>query len=109
LVDDHNRRAFLTTFGLAALTKAVGAQVPAVPASGIDIAWFDAFKGKHKQVFDLGSFDLTAGTPLRQPVTYPAEHRELSHLEPPNDINVTSRSRTKPSDERGDGLRESLS
>src|SRR5213078_1291207 len=60
----------------------------AQPASPIDITWFDQLKGKHKQVFDLGSFDLSLDSPLRQPVTYLAVHRELNHLEPPDDINV---------------------
>ena len=86
-----DRRAFLTTLGgLAALTSAAGAQAPGQPAagSGIDISWFDAFTGKHKQVFDLGAFDLSVDSPLRQPVTYFAAHREISRLEPPDDINV---------------------
>jgi len=92
-MSSHDRRTFLTTVsGIAALGAAAGAQQSA-PAqrdtsNPIDIAWFDAFKGKHKQVFDLGSFDLSVDSPLRQPVTYLAAHREVSHLEPPNDINV---------------------
>jgi hypothetical protein len=88
---DRDRRTFLlTTFGLSALSAAAGAQVPGgAPAAGAtDISWFDAFKGKHKHVFDLGSFDLSVDSPLRQPVTYMAAHREISKLEPPNDINV---------------------
>ena len=39
-------------------------------------------------MFDLGSFDLAADSPLRQPVTYFAGHREVSKLEPPDDINA---------------------
>ncbi len=88
---DRDRRSFLlTTLGLSALSAAAGAQAPGVaPAGGgTDISWFDAFKGKHKHVFDLGSFDLSVDSPLRQPVTYMAAHREISKLEPPNDINV---------------------
>jgi len=88
---DQDRRAFLTTIGgLAALTAAPGAQAPPQPAvSGpVDITWFDKFKGKHKQVFDLGSFDLSVDSPLRQPVTYFAAHKEVSKLEPPDDVNV---------------------
>jgi len=87
----HDRRTFLTTLsGIAAFGAAAGAQqAPATSsASPIDISWFDAFKGKHKQVFDLGSFDLSVDSPLRQPVTYLMAHREVSHLEPPNDLNV---------------------
>ena len=88
---DPDRRTFLTTLGvLAALPKVSAAQPPAesAPASAIDITWFDKFKGKHKQVFDLGSFDLAVDSPLRQPVSYLAAHRQISHLEPPDDINV---------------------
>jgi intracellular sulfur oxidation DsrE/DsrF family protein len=88
----HDRRTFLTTLGgLAAFGAAADAQqsTPA-PASArpIDISWFDTFKGQHKQVFDLGSFDLSVDSPLRQPVTYLTVHHDLSHLEPPDDINV---------------------
>jgi hypothetical protein len=88
---EHDRRAFLTAIGgLATLTAVTGAQAPAPPAvSGpIDITWFDTFKGKHKQVFDLGSFDLSVDSPLRQPVTYFAAHKDVSRLEPPNDVNA---------------------
>jgi hypothetical protein len=87
---DHDRRTFLlTTLGLSAFSAAGGAQTPGSPvAGGTDISWFDAFKGRHKHVFDLGSFDLSVDSPLRQPVTYMAAHREISRLEPPVDINV---------------------
>ena len=86
---EHDRRTFLATLGFSALSAAAGAQAPGGPAAGpTDISWFDAFKGKHKHVFDLGSFDLSVDSPLRQPVTYLAAHREVSKLEPPNDINV---------------------
>jgi hypothetical protein len=88
---DRDRRTFLlTTLGLSALSAAAGAQAPggAPAGGGVDISWFDAFKGKHKHVFDLGSFELSVDSPLRQPVTYLAAHREISKLEPPNDINV---------------------
>jgi len=87
LVQRSNRRAFLSTLGgLAAFPSIAGAQQTA-PA-GIDVSWFEKFKGRHKQVFDLGSFDLSIDSPLRQPVTYLAAHREVSKLEPPDDINV---------------------
>jgi hypothetical protein len=88
---EHDRRTFLTTLsGIAAFGAAAGAQAPSSGSAAppIDISWFDAFKGKHKQVFDLGSFDLSVDSPLRQPVTYLMAHRDVSHLEPPNDINV---------------------
>jgi hypothetical protein len=90
VLSEHDRRAFLATLGFSALSAAAGAQSPgAAPSSGgTDVSWFDAFKGKHKHVFDLGSFDLSVDSPLRQPVTYFAAHREISKLEPPDDINV---------------------
>ena len=87
----HDRRTFLATVGgLAAVVRSSGAQAPAQrpAAAPIDISWIDALKGKHKQIFDLGSFDLSVDSPLRQPVTYFAAHREVSHMEPPDDINV---------------------
>lgn len=88
---EHDRRTFLTTVvGVAAAAAMTGARAESqAPAgSGIDVSWLDRFKGKHKQVFDLGSFDLSIDSPLRQPVTYFAAHREVSRLEPPDDINV---------------------
>jgi len=96
MVSVQDRRTFLTAVaGLASVPAlgnaqgAQGGQAPAPAVAGpIDISWFDTFKGKHKQVFDLGSFDLSVDSPLRQPVTYFAAHREVSKLEPPNDVNV---------------------
>jgi len=90
-VIEHDRRTFLATVGgFAAMASAAGAQnaAPSNAAPPIDITWFDRFKGKHKQVFDLGSFDLSIDSPLRQPVTYLSAHRQVSGLEPPDDINV---------------------
>jgi intracellular sulfur oxidation DsrE/DsrF family protein len=94
VLTEHDRRTFLTTLGGVA-TLAVGrvaspqdSAQPTNAAGGIDIGWFDKLKGKHKQVFDLGSFDLSVDSPLRQPVTYLSVHRDVSHLEPPDDINV---------------------
>ncbi|MBI3492550.1 MAG: hypothetical protein HY047_12340 [Acidobacteria bacterium] len=90
MLNEHDRRTFLTTLtGLASLTSVVAAQEPQPAVNGpLDVSWFDKFKGKHKQVFDLGSFDLSLDSPLRQPVTYLSAHRQVSHLEPPDDINV---------------------
>ena len=88
----QDRRVFLAALsGVAALAPSARAQQAPAPrpaAAPIDVSWFDAFKGKHKQVFDLGSFDLAVDSPLRQPVTYFAGHREVSKLEPPDDVNV---------------------
>jgi hypothetical protein len=92
MLPEHDRRTFLTTIGgaaaLASTSAAAAAQAPSTPAGGIDITWFDAFKGRHKQVFDLGSFDLSLDTPLRQLVTFLAAHQQVSRLEPPTDINA---------------------
>jgi hypothetical protein len=91
MFNDHDRRTFLATIGgIASLTSIAAAQAPAQPAAATtwDLSWFDKLKGKHKQVFDLGSFDLSVDSPLRQAVTYFSAHREVSHLEPPDDINV---------------------
>jgi hypothetical protein len=66
---EHDRRTFLATVGgLAALATSAEAQAPAQrpAAAPIDIGWIDALKGKHKQVFDLGSFDLSVDYPLQQ-------------------------------------------
>ena len=63
MLPEHDRRTFITALGgAAALTAAAkaeavqGAPQP-TPAGAIDVSWFDAFKGKHKQVFDLQAFD----------------------------------------------------
>ncbi len=84
----HDRRTFLTTLGGVAAFGAAAAAQQRQASTPIDISWFEQFKGKHKQVFDLGSFDLSVDSPLRQPVTYLMAHREVSHMEPPDDINV---------------------
>jgi hypothetical protein len=91
MFNELERRTFLTALtGLAGLTSIAAAQAPAPPAAATtwDLRWFDTFKGKHKHCFDLGSFDLSVDSPLRQPVTYLSTHKEISHLEPPDDINV---------------------
>ena len=94
MLPEHDRRTFLTALGgaaaLASTSTADAAQAPApsAPAGGVDISWFDAFKGKHKQVFDLQAFDPSLDTPLRQVVTYLSVHLELNRLEPPDGINV---------------------
>jgi hypothetical protein len=94
MLPEHDRRTFITALGgAAALTAAAkaeavqGAPQP-TPAGAIDVSWFDAFKGKHKQVFDLQAFDPSVDTPLRQIVTYLAVHQDLNRLQPPDDINV---------------------
>src|SRR5262245_59258183 len=85
-----SRRLFLGTFAGLVAAAPLRAQTPARPAaagSGFDLSWLDTFKGKHKQVFDLGSFELTEDTPLRLPNNYLNTFRDVLHAEPP-DVNV---------------------
>src|SRR5262249_52655512 len=66
------RRSFLTA--LASVTSlaafgsrdAAAAQTASPSAGPFDMAWLEQMKGKHKQLYDLGSFDLGADNrPLR--------------------------------------------
>jgi hypothetical protein len=92
--NEPDRRTFLAALGgavtLAGATGTAAAQGSSqpTPAGAIDISWFDGFKGKHKQIFDLQAFDPSQDTPLRQIVTYLAVHLDLNKLEPPDGINV---------------------
>jgi intracellular sulfur oxidation DsrE/DsrF family protein len=85
-----SRRLFLGTLTGLMAAAPLRAQTPARPAasaSSFDLSWLDTFKGKHKQVFDLGSFELTEDTPLRLPNNYLNTFRDVLHAEPP-DVNV---------------------
>jgi hypothetical protein len=94
MLNEHDRRTFLAALGgaatLAGATSAAAEQGSSqpTPAGSIDISWFDAFKGKHKQIFDLQTFDPSLDTPLRQVVTYLSVHLDLNKLEPPDGLNV---------------------
>jgi len=94
--ETQDRRSFLTAiasvggFVLAARpdTAAAQAQAPARADGPWDLTWIDQFKGKHKQVFDCGSCDITADTrPLRFVANYLDTNRDALHLEPP-DVNT---------------------
>lgn len=70
--DVTGRRSFVTALasvaGVAALAPARDAAAQAAPPSAgpFDMGWLEQVKGKHKQLYDLGSFDLAAdGRPLR--------------------------------------------
>jgi hypothetical protein len=69
--DLFRRRAFLTSLasipGLVAFgSRDAGAQASPPSAGPFDMAWLEQVKGKHKQLYDLGSFDLGADNrPLR--------------------------------------------
>jgi hypothetical protein len=88
-----SRRSFVTALtSLAGLTIArASAQTPTPQApraaADWDMSWLDRFKGRHKQVFDVGSFDLSTDTPLRVPMNYLDTFRDVYHLEPP-DVNI---------------------
>jgi hypothetical protein len=83
-----SRRSFV-----GALTAFAGAPFALQPppartaAADWDMTWLDRFKGTHKQVFDLGSFDLSIDTPLRVPTNYLDTFREVYRLTPP-EVNV---------------------
>ena len=86
----HNRRTFMSVFtslaGVAAVQSAVAAQAPAGPT---DLSWLDAFRGRHKQLYDYGWVDLAADPlpPLRFPRNYLNSVRDVTKLEFP-DVNT---------------------
>jgi hypothetical protein len=65
------RRSFLAALASITSVAAFGpgdavAQTPPPSAGPFDMAWLEEMKGKHKQLYDLGSFDLGADNrPLR--------------------------------------------
>jgi hypothetical protein len=91
----QGRRSFVTVLGsLAGLVTLDGpverasAQAPTGPASQWDLAWLEQFKGKHKQVYDYGSFDLAPDArPLRFVRNYLDTYRDVFALGFP-DINT---------------------
>jgi hypothetical protein len=89
----HNRRSFVSVLaslaGVAALDGQASAQAPARPAAGQwDLGWFDAFKGRHKQMYDYGTWDLAEDTrPLRFVKNYLDTYRDVFGLQSP-DVNT---------------------
>lgn len=91
----HSRRFFISTVaslaGLAAARASAdqqpgGSSAPA--AGGFDMAWLDQMKGKHKQLYDLGSLELAVEPrPLRFGRNFLDTCRDVFHLEYP-DINT---------------------
>ena len=83
------RRSFLTALvsvtGVAALGSRDAAGQSASPSAGpFDMAWLEQMKGKHKQVYDLGSFDLGADNrPLRFCKNFLDTFRDVYKLEHP--------------------------
>jgi hypothetical protein len=87
----HRRRTLLSAFAWLGGLAAVGvgddraaAQAPAGAAPEWDVLWLDGLKGQHKQVYDLGSFDLSADqAPLRYTRNFLDTFRDVYRLEPP--------------------------
>ena len=91
-----DRRSFLVAVsGLAALPAlaSAGGIEPAQPPAGAapaqtwDLSWLDSFKGKHKQLFDMGGADVNGDSTLRMPSNYLAMAKEVLKMEPP-DVNI---------------------
>ena len=91
--DRSSRRSFfmsLASVGGAAAVAArdVAAQSTSAAGGPFDMAWLEQMKGKHKQLYDLGSFDLGADNrPLRFCRNFLDTFRDVYHLEYP-DINT---------------------
>jgi hypothetical protein len=83
------RRSFLTAFAsvtsLAAFGSRDAAGQNASPAAGqFDMSWLEQMKGRHKQLYDLGSFDLGADNrPLRFCKNFLDTFRDVYKLEHP--------------------------
>lgn len=86
-----DRRTFLTAVTGLISASAVAAQRSTAPPAGRtaawDLAWLDQFKGTHKHVFDLHTFDLSEDTPLRMPTNYLDAMRDVVHAEGA-DVNI---------------------
>src|SRR5512147_1160347 len=88
----QSRRWFLS--GLASLAGVAAAQAPGAPAAAqtpstqFDLQWIDGLRGKHKQHYDLGSFNLGADpAPLRYTRNSLDSFHDVYGLESP-DINA---------------------
>jgi hypothetical protein len=84
------RRSFMSALasfaGLAAIDASgqAAAQVPVRPGDW-DLAWLDRFAGKHKQVFDYGSFEVANDArALRFVRNYLDTHRDVFGLSSPD-------------------------
>ena len=87
-----DRREFLTGLlgmsGVVSVAPAASAQSePQRAAQEWDLSWLDQLKGKHKQVFDIGQWDLSLDTPLRVPMNYLDAFRDVYKIVPP-DVNL---------------------
>jgi len=89
----HGRRSFFSAVasltGLAVARLSAGqqpvAQTAARRANEFDMAWLDQVKGRHKQLYDLGSLELSVDPrPLRFTRNFLDTFRDVDHLEHPN-------------------------
>ncbi len=89
----HGRRSFFPAVasltGLAVARLSAGqqpvAQTAARRANEFDMAWLDQVKGRHKQLYDLGSLELSVDPrPLRFTRNFLDTFRDVDHLEHPN-------------------------
>jgi len=82
-----SRRSFfmsLATIGSAAAVGVGDAAAQSTAAAPFDMAWLEQMKGKHKQLYDLGSFDLGADNrPLRFCKNFLDTFRDVYKLEHP--------------------------
>jgi hypothetical protein len=92
----HGRRSFVSAVasltGLAVARLSAGqqpaGQSSAVSAAGFDMAWLEQLKGKHRQLYDLGSHELSVDPrPLRFARNFLDTFRDVYHHEYP-DINT---------------------
>lgn len=86
-----SRRSFLASLGafsglaLFSGSEKLEAMAPAIrPASsGWDLSWLDAYKGKHRQVFDYGHASVAEDSHLMVVRNYLNAHKEVFGLEHP--------------------------
>ncbi len=92
----HGRRSFFSAVasltGLAVVRLSAdqqpAAQAAARRANEFDMAWLNQVKGRHKQLYDLGSLELSVEPrPLRFTRNFLDTFRDVDHLEYP-DINT---------------------
>jgi len=88
----HGRRSFFSAVasltGLAVARLSAGQQPAARRANEFDMAWLNQVKGRHKQLYDLGSLELSVEPrPLRFTRNFLDTFRDVDHLEYP-DINT---------------------
>ena len=85
----HGRRSFVSILasfaGFAAVHSGEEAAAQTPPATGeFDLSWLDQLQGKHKQVYDLGGFDLAEDQrPLRFCKNFLDTFRDVYKLESP--------------------------